>query len=51
MYGLSNPYRNKFSTREFAKKHGLGSALAGNLFQAEYDDYVPILHSQFQSEA
>ena len=34
-------------TQAFANKHGLGTAVAGNLFLAEYDDYVPTLHAQF----
>jgi len=35
-----------FSTAEFVKKHGLGKPIAGNFYQAEYDDYVPTLHAQ-----
>lgn len=34
------------NTREFAKKYNLGNPIAGNFYQAQYDDYVPILHAQ-----
>ncbi|KAL3863639.1 hypothetical protein ACJMK2_005388 [Sinanodonta woodiana] len=39
--------RAKNKVREFVKKYALEENLvAGNFFQAEYDDYVPQLHSQ-----
>ncbi|XP_037068947.1 protein D3-like [Pollicipes pollicipes] len=38
--------RPKWSAQKFALEHGLGAPLAGNAFQAQYDDYVPILHQQ-----
>lgn len=38
--------RGKFSTRKFAEKYDLGQPIAGNFYQAEFDDYVPILHKQ-----
>ncbi len=28
---------------DFAQKYGLGQPIAGNFFQAQYDDYVPKL--------
>jgi len=31
---------------KFAEKYGLGNPIAGNYYQAEYDDYVPILRAQ-----
>ncbi|PSN41660.1 OV-16 antigen [Blattella germanica] len=37
--------RLKFSTRQLVKKYNLGDPLAGNFYQAQYDDYVPIFHS------
>ena len=40
--------RRSFKTQAFAEKHNLGTAVAGNFFLAEYDDYVPILHAQFK---
>ena len=39
--------RMNFKIQAFADKHGLGTAVAGNFFLAEYDDYVPTLHAQF----
>lgn len=38
--------RGKFSIRDFAKKYNLGKPLAYNVYQAEWDDYVPKLHKQ-----
>lgn len=38
--------REKFSTKNFAEKYRLGVPVAGNFFQAQYDDYVPELHKQ-----
>lgn len=35
-----------FSIAKFAEKYNLGNPIAGNLFQAQYDDYVPILYEQ-----
>ncbi|CAH1155348.1 unnamed protein product [Phaedon cochleariae] len=38
--------RGGFSIRKFASKYNLGQPIAGNLYQAEFDDYVPILYKQ-----
>ncbi|XP_011182662.1 protein D3 [Zeugodacus cucurbitae] len=38
--------REKFSTKNFADKYGLGIPVAGNFFQAQYDEYVPELYKQ-----
>ena len=38
--------RINFSIRNFAVKYNLGQPVAGNLFQAQYGDYVPKLHEQ-----
>ncbi|XP_017108838.2 protein D3 [Drosophila bipectinata] len=38
--------RGGFKIANFAKKYDLGNPIAGNLYQAEYDDYVPILYKQ-----
>lgn len=38
--------RPMFSTKKFASKYGLGEPIAGNFFQAQWDDYVPILYKQ-----
>lgn len=42
----SGENRGGFSIRKFAEKYKLGNPVAGNLYQAEYDDYVPILYKQ-----
>ena len=38
--------RANFSIKKFATKHKLGDPIAGNMFQAEFDDYVPVLYKQ-----
>lgn len=38
--------RPKFSIKAFAQKYNLGNPVAGNFFQAQYDDYVPTVHAQ-----
>lgn len=40
--------RPNFKVRAFAADHSLGSPVAGNCFQAEWDDYVPKLYAQFK---
>ncbi|XP_047114748.1 protein D3-like isoform X1 [Schistocerca piceifrons] len=46
----SGEHRGKFSIRNFAKKHGLGNPIAGNLYQAQWDDYVPKLYEQLSGK-
>ncbi|XP_055917009.1 protein D3 [Eupeodes corollae] len=38
--------RGCFKIQNFVEKYNLGTPVAGNLYQAEYDDYVPILYKQ-----
>ena len=38
--------RPNFKARDFAAKHKLGNPVAGNFYQAEWDDYVPKLYAQ-----
>ncbi len=38
--------RDKFSIRKFAAKYNLRQPIAGNVYQTQYDDYVPILYKQ-----
>lgn len=38
--------RGGFKIAEFARKYALGNPIAGNFYQAEWDDYVPILYKQ-----
>lgn len=42
----SGEKRGGWSVAKFAKKHNLGTPVAGNLFLAEYDEYVPELYKQ-----
>ncbi|XP_013193309.2 protein D3 isoform X2 [Amyelois transitella] len=42
----SDANRGKFSIAKFAAKYKLGDPIAGNLYQAQYDDYVPLLYKQ-----
>ncbi|KAF7382915.1 hypothetical protein HZH66_013317 [Vespula vulgaris] len=42
----SGDNRGKFSIKKFANKYNLGDPIAGNMYQAEFDDYVPILYKQ-----
>lgn len=39
----------KFSTRKFVAKYNLGNPLAGNMFEAQYDDYVPTAYHQHRA--
>jgi len=41
--------RMKWQVEQFADKHKLEGPIAGNFFQAEYDDYVPIAMAPFMS--
>ncbi|XP_046659732.1 protein D1-like isoform X1 [Homalodisca vitripennis] len=43
--------RRSFSIQDFAKKYKLGSPVAINLYQAQYDDYVPVVHAQLGFKA
>lgn len=38
--------RAKFSIAKFALKYNLGNPVAGNFYEAQYDDYVPLLYKQ-----
>jgi hypothetical protein len=42
----SSDNRGQWNTEKFAAKHRLGEPVAGNFFQAEWDDYVPKLYEQ-----
>ncbi|KAF6217238.1 hypothetical protein GE061_001592 [Apolygus lucorum] len=42
----SGDNRGLTSIQKIADKYNLGSPIAGNLFQAEWDDYCPILYKQ-----
>jgi len=38
--------RGGWSAKTFANKYKLGNPVAGNFYQAEHDDYVPILYKK-----
>lgn len=38
--------RGLFSIKKFAEKYELGDPIAANFYQAQWDDYVPILYKQ-----
>lgn len=42
--------RGCFKIRDFAKKYNLGSPVAGNFYQAQWDDYVPTLYKQLEGK-
>jgi len=42
--------RGKFSARKFAAKYKLGEPIAGNFYQAEWDEYVPKLYEQLSGK-
>jgi len=42
----SGDHRGKFAIRKFAEKYNLGQPIAGNLYQAQWDEYVPKLYEQ-----
>ncbi|XP_002013313.2 uncharacterized protein LOC6587906 [Drosophila persimilis] len=46
----SGDNRAKFSTTKFVGKYDLGNPVAGNCFQAKYDDYVPKLYKQLSGK-
>lgn len=46
MFCSSADNRGNFSIKKFGEKYKLGEPIAGNFYQAEFDDYVPILYKQ-----
>lgn len=38
--------RGRFSIKKFAAKYNMGQPIAGNFYQAEWDNYVPTLYKQ-----
>ncbi|XP_014250544.1 protein D3-like [Cimex lectularius] len=47
----SGDNRGLFSISKLAKKYNLGNPVAGNLYQAQWDDYCPILYKQISGKA
>nr|XP_014092006.1 protein D2-like [Bactrocera oleae]XP_036234268.1 protein D2-like [Bactrocera oleae] len=46
----SSQNRPNFSATKFAKKYKLGDPVAGNFFQAQWDEYVPTVHRQLSGK-
>jgi len=42
--------RGSQSASKFASKYNLGDPVAGNFYQAEWDDYVPKLYEQLSGK-
>lgn len=42
--------RGGFKIANFAKKYNLGNPVAGNFYQAEWDDYVPKLYAKLEGK-
>jgi len=42
--------RGTFKIRAFSRKYNLGEPIAGNFFQAQWDDYVPKLYEQLSGD-
>ena len=42
--------RPTLSIKSFAKKYKLGNPIAGNMYRAQFDDYVPILDMQLDGK-
>lgn len=45
---LSGTGRNNTKAAAFVAKYNLGSPVAGNFYQAEWDDYVPKLYAKLK---
>lgn len=41
--------RLSFSLRKFAAKYNLGNPIAGNMYQSQFDDYVPEMHAKLKN--
>lgn len=42
----SGKRRAHFCAKKFAEKYNLGKPVAGNWFEAQWDDSVPMIHAQ-----
>lgn len=49
-YFRSGDNRGCFAIRKFAAKYNLGDPVAGNFYQAQWDDYVPKLYAQLDGK-
>ena len=48
--GLSTDNRGGTKTSHVTSKYNLGNPVAGNFFQAEWDDYVPKLYEKLNGK-
>ena len=48
LFFSSRQGRLSVKTRDYITKYQIGNPIAGNYYQAQYDDYVPILRAQIQ---
>lgn len=46
MSNLSIEGRANFNLRKFIEKYKLDEHIAGNMFKAQYDDYVPVFYKK-----
>ena len=44
--GLTGKGRNNTKAKDVVAEHSLGTPVAGNFFQAQWDDYVPKLYEK-----
>ncbi|KAI1287976.1 Phosphatidylethanolamine-binding -like protein F40A3.3 [Halotydeus destructor] len=49
--GTGGEGRGGLSVRKFASKYELGNPVAGNFYQAQWDEYVPLLYKQLGGDA
>lgn len=47
--GLSVDHRGCTKANDVSAKYNLGNAVAGNFYQAEWDDYVPLLYKKLSN--
>lgn len=46
--GMTGKGRNNTKAADFVTKYNLGNPVAGNFYQAEWDDYVPKLYAKLE---
>lgn len=46
--GMTGQGRRSTKATDFATKYNLGEPVAANMYQAEYDDYVPQLYAKLK---
>ncbi|KAK2154209.1 hypothetical protein LSH36_274g00036 [Paralvinella palmiformis] len=50
LHRFSGDGRKSYSVASFAKKYKFGTPVAGNFFEAQWDDYVPLLYKQLSGK-